>query len=893
MNGQGSTATYDALGASRRGEVPRLRPLRPGLFGEPDSARDSNLEVFAADALLCHIVETLAESICSLHPAAAWDSVSRAEQVGARLQTLAKVLFEENAFGSTEKQKREKKEALRSGLDDCLVAESPEDYVLDRWRQLGSEPNWQDLEQELEKTQLRLVRNSERPREAKEALDHIVHLTAGPARGREVFRAVSKAFFGYDPDRKLKESEGEVGSAPTPQVITAMHVMVAYLGLPTVRRWALGRILLALSTSICQTLKSEAVMKPAAESAPRAEAEALDKGDGEEKPPPPGHKEPSYDGPDSSGWPALTNGPDSTSGPRALRPCPPPSLFRGRTGEGPSRLICLMPAEAERNEDPFEPIDAVRVSPRQPALYPTPGRVTARVLAEGPPITFLIRDGLDASDLVLLEGAMLEYKRANKPYRSREHTVQDPKTLPPLAPSSMRVGCGHRDCGEDISGLDRRERICPGCQQPIRSRCGHEDCREDFLHLDSEGRGTHCPTCERTIINRFWTCSLHPEVGLLSREADPICPECLSSAARPAAAKRPDRLQRGLLICPGCLKQERVQPFIVPQRLMELYGIGVVPRRPEHEELFRAAGLCPDGTCPRCRAQLIAFESIGDRESRPTRLRCGHCGLPATMDEKSCTRCREALGDCPICARLPQTPGRPLERWLHRRGRRVRCERCMTYRYSLRQRLDFEKLDGKVCTNLYACPVGGGLADGETAVLLPASCTFCPVCEDLDCRPLDVRAFLGAVRRCDHCLATMGDPRTWTRDSLATALPPDLDIEASLAAMVEPRVPCRLCGRGGPGRSIERSEVMAATLELARLLWIGHGSDESRSRARCHWRAADPDWQDPATRRGVAQLLADQTPARHHHQLAELLDRLLLDLDAEDGTLRGLDLQRA
>lgn len=449
-------------------------------------------------------------------------------------------------------------------------------------------------------------------------------------------------------------------------------------------------------------------------------------------------------------------------------------------------------------------------------------------------ISVTFEGGYEIEDLLDLESAYLAWKRSDKAAREAELDPDAP-ALPPLRPRGLRIGCGHLDCGGDIADLERTEDVCPHCHRRIISRCGNPDCLGEDLHIDAHGNDERCPDCGGVNRNRHWQCDRHPDQGWLSRSEQPTCRECERERALALESRLRQNIGRAERCCPGCLAQGVARPLVVPRSIEDMAGAEMpVEASPVNRARCRAAGLPEDGACPRCRGQLIPF--VPSPRITSSAVLCGRCRFPHDPVNRGCPRCRAELDSCSVCASIvPDEEDcarsvRPLKSEVERSATGDRCARCATTQIPIRHGIDPSLLIGRICTNVYGCPVGGGLASSTRMVLLADSVESCPVCRQGDLKPIDVAVFVAEVMRCGYCPQAMGDPRRWRTASLMQDPAVTGDEIENSGGNGSIGNGCRVCGRSA--RSVEDLEAQGdvgdrgrAALALGKALWVAKSAD--------------------------------------------------------------------
>ncbi len=576
--------------------------------GSKDSAGNRSGDVQkvlkAADALLREVVDTASRFFAGLRSAAAWQSVSGARKYSKQLRDLSTALLAESPVCTYE--------ALRH----WMVAEEPTQYFL---RQVdASGLDGRRLSDQLINALQHLRGQRTQDRDAAEvAAAHIQHMAGRehPIRS-EVWRFFRQVLANHNPDDRVEDADSP--RIRVPQSAVAMDTFVALLSQPPNRRRALSNVLAALQEALPQ---ANARQPPPAASPPGGGNGVIPDDKGARGPTGVQKVEESKLRKATSAStmvreaasgtvgapPTIDSQPPNTLPPPAEIPetaapscCPPVSLFL-RNGVRLSVRSHLTRLTQRTGKPPLPPSRPRELS-CDTEIIPAP------ILDAGPDRFVCIREGLAVEDLVFLEAAFLEYKRTPRALRRLEHSDPSRELWPPLIPSSLRVGCGRRECSADISQLDRAERICPGCNQPILSRCGNPECQEEFLHLDADGKEVECQACGCPNVNQYWTCPRHKDEGPFSTLQDPCCPECIQEWGWKARPRRPDLISKGVLQCPGCLTVGRRSPFRIPHRVRELFlSQEPIPRDRNKEQLCVEAGLGREGCCPQCTSQLIPF----------------------------------------------------------------------------------------------------------------------------------------------------------------------------------------------------------------------------------------------------------------------------------------------
>ncbi|MFN7962971.1 MAG: hypothetical protein U0002_17035 [Thermoanaerobaculia bacterium] len=197
------------------------------------------------------------------------------------------------------------------------------------------------------------------------------------------------------------------------------------------------------------------------------------------------------------------------------------------------------------------------------------------------------------------------------PDRSLHHSFAEERglwqKLGSLFAEALPVRCGNAECSLDIAELPRAERICPGCNRPIRSRCGNEGCEENFLHERKEHSARICPVCSKPNLSAFWRCPKHKEWLPCAEE---VCPDCLlGTTARPHRWSLRS-LHRAYTACPQCLERRQRDPswpvFRIADQLAPYVRRGVrLAEREKVRELADLYGLPNSLCCPKCHYRLI------------------------------------------------------------------------------------------------------------------------------------------------------------------------------------------------------------------------------------------------------------------------------------------------
>lgn len=188
--------------------------------------------------------------------------------------------------------------------------------------------------------------------------------------------------------------------------------------------------------------------------------------------------------------------------------------------------------------------------------------------------------------------------------------------------TSIVVTCGNPGCRENISGLPRTERICPGCGKMIRSRCGNENCTENALDRHPEWRSKTCPVCDGFNYAAWWCCTKHGKVPVEVPIDKDRCPVCIEQHQKDPIdfpesriSVRPDLVDtRSCLHCEEIRKRNaKHEVFRIPKDLLPFYLNGVNGHdRYDFEMRIAPKYHLPDKhRCPHCRTVLIPVHHKG------------------------------------------------------------------------------------------------------------------------------------------------------------------------------------------------------------------------------------------------------------------------------------------
>jgi hypothetical protein len=193
--------------------------------------------------------------------------------------------------------------------------------------------------------------------------------------------------------------------------------------------------------------------------------------------------------------------------------------------------------------------------------------------------------------------------------------------------TSITITCGNPECRENISGIPRSQKICPGCQKMIRNRCGNEKCSENDLTSNPKGKEKTCPGCQGFNHSAWWCCPKHGKVAVEVPIDKDRCPTCIEEHQRDPIAwpeakisVRPDLQET--LTCHHCetlhAKNPQHQVFRIARDLQRFYLEGVNGHdREDFAKVAKKYKLPDNVRCPSCRTFLIP---VHHKEMTPT---CG------------------------------------------------------------------------------------------------------------------------------------------------------------------------------------------------------------------------------------------------------------------------------
>ncbi len=197
--------------------------------------------------------------------------------------------------------------------------------------------------------------------------------------------------------------------------------------------------------------------------------------------------------------------------------------------------------------------------------------------------------------------------------------------------TSIVVTCGNDKCLENISGVPRTERICPGCGKMIRNRCGNEHCTANDLTSHPEWSSKTCPVCHGFNHAAWWCCTKHGKVPVEIPIDKDRCPTCIEEHQRDPVgfpvekiSERPDLVDSKR--CLACEEEAKKNPkhevFRIRKDLLPFYtnGVNGHDRDTFLNKVAPRYHLPDNYRCPRCRTILIPVHHKGSKlscEGRP------------------------------------------------------------------------------------------------------------------------------------------------------------------------------------------------------------------------------------------------------------------------------------
>jgi hypothetical protein len=190
--------------------------------------------------------------------------------------------------------------------------------------------------------------------------------------------------------------------------------------------------------------------------------------------------------------------------------------------------------------------------------------------------------------------------------------------------TSIVVTCGNSDCRENISGLPRTEKICPGCGKMIRNRCGNENCTANDLTSHPEWSSKTCPVCHGFNHASWWCCTKHGKVPFEIPIDKDRCPKCIEEhqwdpVGFPTVSERPDLndSKRCLACEEEAKKNSKHEVFRIRKDLMPFYlnGVNGHDRDTFLNKIAPKYKLPDNCRCPHCRTILIPVHHRGSKPS--------------------------------------------------------------------------------------------------------------------------------------------------------------------------------------------------------------------------------------------------------------------------------------
>lgn len=182
--------------------------------------------------------------------------------------------------------------------------------------------------------------------------------------------------------------------------------------------------------------------------------------------------------------------------------------------------------------------------------------------------------------------------------------------------TSIVVTCGNDDCRENISGVPRKERICPGCGKMIRNRCGNDNCTANDLTSHTDWASKSCPVCHGFNHAAWWCCTKHGKVAAEIPIDKDRCPTCIEEHQQDPVrfpyeriSLRPDLVDSRS--CLSCEEQRKTKPdhdvFRIRKDLLPFYlhGVNGHDKDTFMNKIAPKHHLPDNCRCPNCRALLI------------------------------------------------------------------------------------------------------------------------------------------------------------------------------------------------------------------------------------------------------------------------------------------------